>query len=98
MYTWIYFTLLAATMQAVRTAGQKQLSKEFVREWLMANGFQGLEGQLMPEMPNSFVSLVTERYVELYERMTGVSFQPPQAVDPIARIQQGVERYFEELV
>ncbi len=50
---------------------QKQLSKEFVREWLMENGFQGLEGQEMPDMPASFVSHVTDRYVELYEKLTG---------------------------
>lgn len=53
---------------------QKQLSKEFVREWLMDNGFQGLEGQIMPEMPDSFVNQITERYVELYEKITGKSF------------------------
>ncbi|MCO5260166.1 MAG: phosphoribosylaminoimidazolesuccinocarboxamide synthase [Crocinitomicaceae bacterium] len=53
---------------------QKQLSKEFVREWLMANNFQGLDGQKMPEMPDSFVETVTERYIELYERITGKTF------------------------
>ncbi len=53
---------------------QKQLSKEFVREWLMDNGFQGLEGQIMPEMPDSFVDKITDRYIELYERITGESF------------------------
>ena len=53
---------------------QKQLSKEFVREWLMANNFQGLDGQTMPEMPDSFVETITERYIELYERITGKTF------------------------
>jgi phosphoribosylaminoimidazole-succinocarboxamide synthase len=53
---------------------QKQLSKEFVREWLMENGFQGKEGQTMPEMPDSFVENVTNRYIELYEKITGKSF------------------------
>lgn len=53
---------------------QKQLSKEFVREWLMANGFQGLEGQLIPDMTDEFVASVTERYTELYEAMTGQQF------------------------
>lgn len=53
---------------------QKQLSKEFVREWLMENGFQGLEGQLVPDMTDEFVQSVTERYTELYEVMTGQKF------------------------
>ena len=65
---------------------QKQLSKEFVREWLMDNGFQGLEGQTMPEMPDEFVELVTKRYVELYEKVTGKRFQPADTEDIEGRI------------
>jgi phosphoribosylaminoimidazole-succinocarboxamide synthase len=53
---------------------QKQLSKEFVREWLMDNGFQGLEGQVVPDMTDEFVNSVTERYTELFEAMTGRTF------------------------
>ncbi|HVI49064.1 MAG TPA: phosphoribosylaminoimidazolesuccinocarboxamide synthase [Chitinophaga sp.] len=53
---------------------QKQLSKEFVREWLMANGFQGKEGQQVPEMTDEFVNSVSERYIELFENITGHSF------------------------
>jgi len=53
---------------------QLQLSKEFVREWLMDHGFQGLDGQIMPEMPDHFVNQITERYVELYEKITGEAF------------------------
>ena len=53
---------------------QQQLSKEFVREWLMENGFQGLEGQQMPHMPESFVQVVSDRYIDLYERLTGETF------------------------
>ncbi len=53
---------------------QRQLSKEFVREWLIANGFQGLEGQTMPQMPDSFVDEITNRYVELFEKVTGLPF------------------------
>ncbi len=53
---------------------QKQLSKEFVREWLMANDFQGLEGQTLPHMPEEFVNSVSERYIELYEKITGEDF------------------------
>ena len=55
---------------------QRQLSKEFVREWLMENGFQGLEGQIMPDMPDSFVESITKRYIELYTVMTGNAFKP----------------------
>ncbi|MBT3647855.1 MAG: phosphoribosylaminoimidazolesuccinocarboxamide synthase [Flavobacteriales bacterium] len=53
---------------------QKQLSKEFVRQWLISEGFQGLDGQTMPEMPDDFVNTVSERYIELYEKITGESF------------------------
>ena len=53
---------------------QKQLSKEFVREWLMANGFQGKDGQQMPVMPDDFVNTITDRYIELYEIITGKKF------------------------
>ncbi|RFM33895.1 phosphoribosylaminoimidazolesuccinocarboxamide synthase [Chitinophaga silvisoli] len=53
---------------------QKQLSKEFVREWLMANGFQGKEGQQVPEMTDEFVNTVSERYIELFENITGQKF------------------------
>ncbi|RMD69427.1 MAG: phosphoribosylaminoimidazolesuccinocarboxamide synthase [Bacteroidetes bacterium] len=67
---------------------QKQLSKEFVREWLMAHGFQGLEGQQMPEMPDDFVMQVSQRYVELYEQLTGQPFVPADT----SRIEQRIER------
>lgn len=53
---------------------QQQLSKEFVREWLMQYGFQGKEGQIMPEMSDSFVAHVSDRYIELYEKITGQAF------------------------
>ena len=53
---------------------QKQLSKEFVRQWLIAKGFQGKEGQVVPEMPDAFVEDVSERYIELYESITGEKF------------------------
>ena len=54
---------------------QKQLSKEFVRQWLIANGFQGKEGQMVPEMPDAFVQEISERYIELYEKITGDEFE-----------------------
>ncbi len=65
---------------------QQQLSKEFVREWLMAHGFMGLENQLMPVMPDSFVEEISQRYIELYERITGKSFQKANTEEIEARI------------
>lgn len=60
---------------------QKQLSKEFVREWLMANGFQGQEGQVVPEMTPEIVNGITQRYIELYENIVGEKFVPEES-DP----------------
>ncbi len=74
---------------------QKQLSKEFVREWLMENGFQGKEGQKMPAMPDSFAQKVSMRYIELYETVTGKSFEQPGAQNNITdRIHQNISNYF----
>lgn len=69
---------------------QKQLSKEFVREWLMAHGFQGREGQLMPIMPDPMVEQVTERYVELYEKVTGQAFQKADTGNILKRIEDNI--------
>ena len=70
---------------------QKQLSKEFVREWLMDNGFQGLEGQTIPEIPEDFVNLVTQRYTELYEIITGKAFEPAETGDIVERIRENLK-------
>lgn len=72
---------------------QKQLSKEFVREWLMAGGFQGQEGQKVPEMTDEVVSGITDRYVELYEHVTGEKFQPAQSDDIAARIEANINAF-----
>jgi len=72
---------------------QRQLSKEFVREWLMDNGFQGKEGQQVPEMTDDFVSLVSSRYQELFERITGKTFQPTPEEGAEKRIELNVEKY-----
>ena len=72
---------------------QKQLSKEFVREWLMENGFMGLENQAIPHIPDDFVQTVSERYISLYEQVTGMNFQGDNAVDPIAAVQTAVEHW-----
>lgn len=59
-----------------RNEKQKQLSKEFVREWLIENEFMGKEGQVVPEMPDEWVNIISSRYIELYERLTGINFKP----------------------
>ncbi|MEQ8623692.1 MAG: phosphoribosylaminoimidazolesuccinocarboxamide synthase [Vicingaceae bacterium] len=69
---------------------QRQLSKEFVREWLIENGFQGLEGQKMPEMPEEFVKEVSERYIELYEKITGKRFEKADTSDVNQRIEKNI--------
>ena len=69
---------------------QKQLSKEFVREWLMENGFQGKDGQVMPEMPDEFVDQVTQRYIELYEKVTGMSFDKASYEEIESRIEKNI--------
>ncbi|HQA76154.1 MAG TPA: phosphoribosylaminoimidazolesuccinocarboxamide synthase, partial [Salinivirgaceae bacterium] len=73
---------------------QKQLSKEFVREWLMANGFQGKEGQSVPEMTESYIESVSERYIELYENIVGEKFHKASAGENIEeRIRKNVEAF-----
>ncbi len=74
---------------------QKQLSKEFVREWLMANGFQGLEGQKVPEMTPAVVSGITDRYIELYEHVTGEKFVPAPEADALSRIENNIRKFLE---
>jgi phosphoribosylaminoimidazole-succinocarboxamide synthase len=73
---------------------QKQLSKEFVREWLMDNGFQGKEGQKIPEMNNEFVESVSKRYIELFEKVSGTKFEKPDFKNPIERIEKNVLEFF----
>lgn len=69
--------------EALQEAGlpQKQLSKEFVRQWLIQNGFQGKEGQAVPPMPDEFVNEISERYIELYEKITGEKFVKAEIID-----------------
>jgi phosphoribosylaminoimidazole-succinocarboxamide synthase len=72
---------------------QKQLSKEFVRQWLISNGFQGKEGQQIPEMPEAFVNEVSERYIELYERITGEKFIKSDTSGIDKRIEKNVLKF-----
>jgi phosphoribosylaminoimidazole-succinocarboxamide synthase len=74
----------------------RQLSKEFLREWLMEKGFSGQEGQEMPELDDAFVNKVSERYIELYEKMSGQAFVKPEAGDVMKRIATNVKHYLEK--
>lgn len=76
---------------------QRQLSKEFVRQWLIEKGFQGKEGQSIPEMDAAFVTSVSERYIELYEKITGEAFEKASAADVQARIEKNVLAYLKSL-
>ena len=71
---------------------QRQLSKEFVREWLMANGFQGKDGQKVPEMTEEIVNGITDRYIELYEHITGEKFVKASSEDLAKRIEENVKK------
>jgi phosphoribosylaminoimidazole-succinocarboxamide synthase len=73
---------------------QKQLSKEFVREWLMENGFQGKEGHKIPDMNKDFVDSVSKRYIELYENVSGLKFVKGDNQDPMERIESNVNDFF----
>jgi phosphoribosylaminoimidazole-succinocarboxamide synthase len=75
---------------------QKQLSKEFVRQWLIENGFQGLEGQEIPAMPDEFVKVISERYIELYEKITGHDFVKSDTENIQERIFNNVQRYLQQ--
>lgn len=77
-----------------RKESQKQLSKEFVREWLMRNGFQGQEGQTIPEMTDDVVNSISDRYIELYETITGELFVRADAVAAMRRIEENVNSFF----
>jgi len=72
---------------------QKQLSKEFVREWLMANGFQGLTGQNLPEFTDEFVSQISERYIELYENIVGEKFVKADISNVSKRIEENITKF-----
>ncbi len=72
---------------------QKQLSKEFVRQWLIANGFQGKEGQVVPEMSDELVESISDRYIELFEKITGTSFVRAETTDIASRIEKSILDY-----
>ncbi len=93
-----YFYLEGYQERQDNDENQKQLSKEFVREWLMERGFQGKEGQQIPDMPNEYIDQVTNRYIELYEKITGDNFQKEDAKEVIERIERNVTEKLNELL
>ena len=90
-----YFYAEGYEQRQVDNVTQKQLSKEFVRQWLIENGFQGLEGQQMPVMPDDFVEVVSNRYIELFEKITGQVFQKSDHQDIPGRIDGNLKQYLE---
>jgi phosphoribosylaminoimidazole-succinocarboxamide synthase len=76
---------------------QRQLSKEFVRQWLISKGFQGLEGQVLPEMDDPYIASISERYIELYEQILGEPFVKADTSEIRQRIERNVLRYLEGL-
>ena len=92
-----YFYADGYAERLARGEHQKQLSKEFVREWLMANGFQGQAGQQVPEMTPEVVAGITDRYIELYEHITGVPFVKAEDADPAARIEKNIDTFLKSL-
>lgn len=88
----------ADTYQSLFEKGeeQRQLSKEFVRKWLMDNGFQGKEGQSVPEMTEEYCNSVSERYIELYEKIVGDKFIKADSSDVAGRIDENVSKYLKK--
>lgn len=75
---------------------QKQLSKEFVREWLMANGFQGKEGQKVPEMTPEIIASISDRYIELYENIVGEKFIKADATNVVNRVETNINDFLQK--
>ena len=88
-----YFYAEGYEDRLARGEEQRQLSKEFVRQWLIANGFQGKVGQTVPEMTPEYCDSVTDRYVELYENIVGDKFVKAEVADVAARIEKNVTEY-----
>jgi phosphoribosylaminoimidazole-succinocarboxamide synthase len=92
-----YFYAEGYEERLAKGENQKQLSKEFVRQWLIENGFQGKEGQVIPEMSEAFVDSVSERYIELYEKITGDKFIKSDLSNIQERIGNNIEKFLETI-
>lgn len=93
-----YFYADGYTERQAKGEAQKQLSKEFVRQWLIENGFQGQEGQQVPEMTDEIVQSISERYIELFENITGKKFQYAEETSVQERIEKQVSNALSELL
>lgn len=93
-----YFYLEGYEERQAKGEPQQQLSKEFVRQWLIENGFQGKDGQQMPDMPDTFVDTITNRYIELYEKVTGKTFVRNESENVLHDIEKAVGSYLLENV
>ncbi len=85
-----YFYMEGYEERQKKGEAQKQLSKEFLRQWLIANNFQGKEGQVIPEMTDVFVKEVSDRYIELYEKITGEKFQRSDVSNVLTRVEKNI--------
>lgn len=92
-----YFYAEGYEERLARGENQKQLSKEFVRQWLIENNFQGKEGQVIPEMSESFVDSVSDRYIELFENITGDKFAKSDLTDLQKRIETNVTNFLKSI-
>ncbi|MEL7589617.1 MAG: phosphoribosylaminoimidazolesuccinocarboxamide synthase [Prolixibacteraceae bacterium] len=92
-----YFYANGYEERLAKGESQKQLSKEFVRQWLIENGFQGKEGQKIPVMDEAFVQSVSDRYIELYENITGDRFVKSDTTQLVSRIEKNVTRFLDSL-
>src|SRR5690606_14222588 len=91
-----YFYLEGYQERQDKGETQKQLSKEFVRQWLIANGFQGKEGQQIPEMTTEYVNSVSERYIELYENILDEKFEKADVSNIEKRIESNVLEFLKK--
>jgi phosphoribosylaminoimidazole-succinocarboxamide synthase len=92
-----YFYLEGYEERQAKGLPQRQLSKEFVREWLMERNFMGHAGQQVPDMPDEFVQQISDRYIELYENITGEKFVKSDVSDVIARVERNVLTWLNEM-
>ena len=92
-----YFYADGYEERQANTEPQKQLSKEFVRQWLISNNFQGLDGQTVPVMSDEYITTVSERYIELYENITAEPFVKAEVSDIQSRIETNVINYLKTL-
>ena len=88
-----YFYLEGYLARQANGESQKQLSKEFVREWLIANSFQGKEGQSVPEMSDEWINQISERYIELFEKVSGKKFIKDDSEDVLNRVETNITNY-----